>query len=146
MTKKSLTDMLKEEVDKDPKEAEEGKVLRRHNPTKIDLEAITTDRDQLKAQLEAVTTDRDQLKAQLEAVTTDRDQLKAQLEAVTTDRDLKQAHIQQLQTYLEQAQTELKAKAEIVPHKKPVGRMTPRPIGSNQALSKLSDQNIGWFD
>ncbi len=132
MTKKSLTDMLKEEVDKDPKEAEEGKVLRRHNPTKIDLEAITTDRDQLKAQLEAVTTDRDQLKAQLEAV--------------TADRDLKQAHIQQLQTYLEQAQTELKAKAEIVPHKKPVGRMTPRPIGSNQALSKLSDQNIGWFD
>ncbi|PLS69384.1 MAG: hypothetical protein CV045_02515 [Cyanobacteria bacterium M5B4] len=132
MTKKSLTDMLKEEVDRNPKEEGEEKVLRRHNPTKVDLEAITADRDQLKAQLEAVTTDRDQLKAQLEAV--------------TTDRDLKQAHIQQLQTYLEQAQAELKAKAEIVPHKKPTARTTPRPIGSNQALSKLSDQNIGWFD
>ncbi len=134
MTKKSLSDMLKEEVGKEPNEESEGKILRRHNPTKADLES----------ELQTVTTDRDQLKQALEAVTTDRDQLKQQVAQLQGELELKQAHIQQLQAYLEQAQAELKTKAEIVPPKKP--RVTPRPIGSNQPLSKISNQNIGWFD
>lgn len=150
MTKKSLSDMLKDEVGKDPNEEVEGKVLRRHQPTKADLETelqtITTDRDQLKQELEAITAHRDQLKQELEAITTERDQLKQQVTQTKAELDVKQAHIQQLQAYLEQAQSELKNKAEIIPHKKPIPRVAPRPIGSNESLSRLSNQNISWFD
>jgi septal ring factor EnvC (AmiA/AmiB activator) len=69
MTKKSLSDMLKEEASKDPNEELEGKVLRRHSPSKADLEAelqtVTNDRDQLKEKLAEITADRDHLKRKI---------------------------------------------------------------------------------
>ncbi|MCS6960091.1 MAG: hypothetical protein RMK91_08570 [Pseudanabaenaceae cyanobacterium SKYGB_i_bin29] len=163
MTKKTLTDMVKEEVAKEAQaEAVEGKVVRRH--TKADLEAelarltqaleeMKAERDRLQTQLQAAKvelqtaqTERHLLQEQLQVANTEREQLQAQVSQLTQALQLKQAHLEQLQTYLEQAQGELKAKAEALPALKKQGRIIPRPIGSNRDLQKQADQNIGWFD
>lgn len=141
MTKKSLTDMLKEEVQKDPNDESEPKIVRRHTITKADLELEVT----------RLTEELALKEQELLAANTDRDQLRAAVTQLQTDREIQQSQIEQLQSYLAQATAEkAQATAEITVQQKPVdipkSRIPQRPIGSNQDLTQVSNQSIGWFD
>jgi septal ring factor EnvC (AmiA/AmiB activator) len=77
-------------------------------------------------------------------------QLKAELEAVKQDNlRLAEANIQLQKQMQEQEQSKPKSKSESRSSALSVTAKVyggGRPIGSNAELSKVNNQNIGWFD
>lgn len=143
-TRKRLTDIVREEVEKSKPESEviTAEVTVSSEPS-ADWQAEV---QQLKTQLAAATALNAQLQTELEhtqVYLAQASQLKQDLDQAVSENQQLRLELDQLKQAKEQALVPINRADQ---EKLRISQLMYRPVGSNAEQNRINNQNIGWFD